>query len=78
MRVAAMVTLAFDVGKTKCRAALFEGDRRVAETERPAGGALADVGGVLCASVPCGVPVGSGSSPPGKDAESALEDGCGC
>ena len=25
-----MVTLAFDVGKTKCRAAVFEGDRRVA------------------------------------------------
>jgi N-acetylglucosamine kinase-like BadF-type ATPase len=41
-----MLTLAFDLGKTRCRAALFDDDRRVAETEQPGSSGLADPNGV--------------------------------
>lgn len=41
-----MLTLTFDVGKTACRAALFEDERRIAEAEQPGSSGLADPAGV--------------------------------
>lgn len=41
--------LAFDVGKTGCRVAFFEGERRVAQAEQPGSRGIADTGGVHAA-----------------------------
>ncbi len=41
-----MLTLAFDLGKTHCRVALFDDDRRLAEAERPGSSGLAHPSGV--------------------------------
>jgi len=42
----AMLILAFDLGKTRCRAALFDDKRRIADAEQPGSSGLADPGGV--------------------------------
>ena len=41
-----MLTLAFDLGKTRCRVALFDDNRRLAEAEQPGSSGLADPNGV--------------------------------
>lgn len=41
-----MLTLAFDLGKTLCRVALFDDNRRLADTEQPGSSGLADPNGV--------------------------------
>lgn len=41
-----MLILAFDLGKSRCRAALFDDNRRLAEAEQPGSSGLADPNGV--------------------------------